>query len=88
MHAVAAIRGTRNTVTINQKGQHSPARPIFIGYGAPPMGENMAEYSEQIARDNTLKNNTSMPVVIGGRAERTQITGGTIQQDSGKETTH
>ena len=86
VHAVAAIYGTGNKVTLTEKGKRVHALPILIGYGPPGMGENMAPHSVKDTRGLMLRNETTMPVVIGSKAGQCEIiTNGPVQENQGKD---
>lgn len=86
VHVIAAIYGSDNEVTITTKGLRAHARPILVGYTPPAMGENATANSERTARGLILRNQTSMPVVIGTKAEKCQIfTQGPVQENKGKD---
>lgn len=84
VHAVAVIYGVGNEVHLT--GQRLQALPIFIGYTPPSMGENASQFGERLTRGLVLRNQTSMPIVIGKKAEQCQIqTLGPVQENQGKE---
>lgn len=86
VHEIAAIYGRRNRITIT--GKDAPARdlPILLGYGPPGMGTGLSPVSERDARDVVLRNETSMPVVIGVRAAKCEVTTlGLVRENKGKD---
>jgi len=86
VHGIAAIYGTGNKVTLTAKGKRVHALPILVGYGPPGMGENMAPHSVKDTRRLTLRNETTMPLVIGTKAGQCEIsTNGPVQENQGKE---
>jgi len=86
VHAIAAIYGTGNKVTITAKGKRVHPLPILVGYGPPGMGENMAPHSVKDASHLTLRNETTMPVLIGNKAAQCEIiTNGPVQENQGKD---
>jgi hypothetical protein len=88
VHALAAIHGSGNKVTIKPApgGSRVHPLPILVGFGPPGMGENMAPYSEKAARGLVLRNETGMPVNIGSRAGETDIRSVGAVDDKGKGT--
>ena len=83
LHAIAAIYGSGNEVTITGSRVH--AAPIMVGYTPPAMGENGTAYGERSAKGLVLNNRTKMPVVIGAKAENCEInTRGPVQENKGK----
>ncbi|GEP43161.1 hypothetical protein [Brevifollis gellanilyticus] len=88
VHAVAALYGIDNEVTITAKSVRVQLSPILIGYTPPAMGENATAHGERLARGLILRNQTTMPVVIGTKAEKCQIsTLGAVQENKGKDIT-
>lgn len=86
VHAIAAIYGSSNEVTITAKGRRVHALPILVGFTPPAMGENATAHSERAVRDLILRNQTTMPVVIGEKAEKCQIfTRGPVKENKGRE---
>jgi hypothetical protein len=86
VHAIAAIYGSGNEVTITAKGRRVHALPILVGFTPPAMGENATAHSERAVRDLILRNQTTMPVVIGEKAEKCQIfTRGPVKENKGRE---
>ncbi len=84
VHALAAIYGNGNEVRIT--GKRSQALPILIGFTPPAMGENATANSERLVRDLILRNETTLPVVIGSKAEKCQIhTTGPVKENHGKD---
>lgn len=87
LHAVAAIQGVGNKVAILSApdGGRVHALPILVGFGPPGMGENMAPFSERNTRDLQLRNETMMPVVIGEKADKSEIiTRGPVKENKGR----
>lgn len=86
VHAVAAICGSGNRVTLTAKSDHTSPAPILLGYNPPGAGENMAQHGEFKAFQTTLRNETAMPVAISAKAsEATLTTRGPVQQNAGKK---
>lgn len=84
VHAVAALYGRDGEVTITGKRTH--VLPILVGFTPPTMGENATSYGERTARSLILRNETSLPVVIGQKAEKCQIISrGPVKENKGKE---
>lgn len=84
VHAIAAIYGIGNEVKITGKRTH--ALPILVGFTPPAMGENATANGERLARSLFLRNETTMPVMIGAKAEKSQIfTRGPMKENKGKE---
>lgn len=88
VHAIAAIYGSGNKITLSAKGERVHELPILVGFGPPGMGENMAAHSVKDTRGLVLRNETSMPVMIGAKAEKCQIyTLGPVQENNGRDIT-
>lgn len=88
VHALAIIQGAAHKVTIRPSpdGGRDRPLPIMVGYGAPGMGEGMSPIPEKACRDLSLRNETSMPVVIGARARGGEVlTRGRIQENRGMD---
>ncbi len=86
VHVIAAIYGSGNKVTITAKGRRVHALPILVGFTPPTMGENATANSERKASNLILHNQTTMPVVIGAKAEESQIfTQGPVKENKGKD---
>jgi hypothetical protein len=86
VHAIAAIYGTGNEVNITAEAARAHPQPILIGYCPPPAGENMVAHSERPVRNLTLRNATTMPVVIGTKASQCRVfTRGPVQENQGKD---
>lgn len=86
VHNIAAIYGSGNEVKITAKGRRVHALPILVGFTPPSMGENATAGSERAAKGLILHNETTMPVVIGAKAEKCQIfTQGPVQENKGKD---
>lgn len=86
VHAIAAIYGTGNEVKITASGQRVHALPILVGYGPPGMGENMAAHTERNTRALQLRNETTMPVIIGSKASSSTIfTRGPVKENKGRD---
>ena len=84
VHAIAALYGRDGEVTISGKRTH--ALPILVGFTPPAMGENATANGERTARGMILRNQTTMPVVVGAKAEKCQIfTRGPVKENKGKE---
>lgn len=88
VHEVAAIYGRRNKVTITAQGKPARLLPILLGFGPPGMGTGLSPVSERDAREVSLRNETTMPVVIGGKAAKCEVTTfGPVKENKGKEIT-
>lgn len=86
VHAIAALYGDGDDVTIAAKSPRADARPILVGFGPPGMGENMAEHPEKPTRGLVLHNRTTMPVVVGAKAVQCKIfTVGPVKENKGKD---
>lgn len=88
VNAIAAIQGGGHHVTLapTPLGRRMHALPILVGYGAPGMGENMAPYSEKDASGVILRNDTTMPVIVGAQASKCEITTlGPVTENKGKK---
>ncbi len=86
VHAITAIYGTGNKVSLTAKGKREHALPIMVGHGPPGMGENMAPHSVKDTRRLTLRNETTMPIVIGAKAGQCEInTNGPVVENQGKD---
>ena len=90
VHALATIQGKGDKVTIKSSpnGNRTKPIPILIGYGQPMMGDGMAPIPERDARNVLLRNETTMPVVIGAKAREGEVvTRGAVQENKGKDVT-
>lgn len=86
VHAIAAIYGNGNKVTLSAQGNRVHELPILVGFGPPGMGENMAAHSVKDTRGLVLCNETAMPVVIGAKAAQCEIsTNGPVVENQGKD---
>ncbi len=86
VHALAAIYGKDNEVTITAKQPRAHPLPILIGFGPPGMGENMAPHSEKRTQGLVLNNQTAMPLVIGAGASKCRlVTEGSLLENKGKD---
>lgn len=88
VHALATIHGAGNRVTIKAADSQDPKRriPIMVGYGTPGGGEGMSPIPERDVRGLTLRNQTTMPIVIGVKARECEIvTRGPVQQNAGQQ---
>ena len=88
IHSIAAIHDKNHTITIktNQRRQRIPAQPILVGFSSPSAGENMSRNGENNAHNITLHNETTMPVVIGRKAQDCTIqSNGKILQNKGRD---
>ncbi|MBL9116244.1 MAG: right-handed parallel beta-helix repeat-containing protein [Verrucomicrobiaceae bacterium] len=86
VHAIAALYGIDNEVTITAKGRRVHELPILVGFTPPAMGENATAFGERNVRGLILRNLTTMPVVIGVKAEKCQIiTRGAVKENLGSE---
>src|SRR5690606_10962547 len=89
IHALATIHGRGHKVTLRPAdGKERPVPlPILVGFHQPPAGEGIAPYGERSARDLELRNETTMPVVIGSQAENCRIqTRGPVTENEGRDT--
>jgi len=87
VHGLATIHGLGHKVTIRPTDNRNRIRPvpILVGYAQPSAGEGMSPYGQRPSRKITLRNETTMPVVIGERAEGAEIvTHGPVQENAGK----
>lgn len=88
VHAIAALYGSGNQVTLTASGSRVHALPILVGYCPPAMGENMVAHSERSCGGLRLRNETSMPVIIGEKVRKSEITTrGTVKENRGRENT-
>jgi hypothetical protein len=88
VHALATIQGQGSKITIRQSptGARNRAIPILMGYGTPMMGDGMASIPEREARRISLRNETSMPILIGPKARDSEIlTAGPVEENRGKD---
>ena len=88
VHAVATIYGAGHNITIKtpENKQRTRMAPILIGYTPPPAGEGMARYTERTARGISLRNESNMPVEVGGQASESRITSrGELRENRGSE---
>lgn len=86
VHETAAIYGRRNKITITAQGEPTRLLPILLGFAPPGMGTGLSPVSERDARDITLRNETSIPVVIGSRAAKCEVTTlGPVKENKGKD---
>jgi hypothetical protein len=87
VHALATIHGAGHQVTITPSAgdPRQSEVPILVAYGTPMMGDGMAPIPEQKASQVILRNETSMPVIIGSRAEACVIsTRGRVLENKGR----
>lgn len=87
VHALATIHGTDHRVTLRPAETAPPEAgvPVLIGYSAPPAGEGMAPFGEQVARNVELRNETAMPVVLGPKSEGCEVASrGEVLENHGK----
>lgn len=90
VHGLATIHGTGHRVTITPAAGQNRTRavPILLGYSQPGAGEGMSPYGQRPARTISLRNDTTMPVSIGERAEACTITTrGSIAENAGRDNT-
>jgi hypothetical protein len=88
VHAIATIHGAGHKVTITpwQDQQRDRPTPIRVGYVQPGAGEGMSPFGQRATRDVTLRNETTMPVVVGEQASHCKIvTRGEVTENLGKE---
>lgn len=88
VHALATIQGTGNRITIRPPAAVPGGRtlpiPILLGFGNPAMGDGMAPIPERVARKVLLRNETTMPVIIGAKArEGAVISLGAVVENHG-----
>jgi hypothetical protein len=87
VHALATIQGKNNKVTLTAakgKNRKKPL-PILIGYTHPEHGESMSPYGEGLTTNLTFRNKTTMPVIIGEKASRSEVvTRGPVQENKGE----
>lgn len=87
VHALAIVagRGHEVTITASPRGPRSRPLPILIGFAPPGMGEGMSPIFDRDARNIALRNETTMPVVVGPKASDSQIAGiGPIAENKGR----
>ncbi len=66
IHTLANIAGRNNTVSITSTdGERSRPLPIKLGYSRPGSSKAMVPYVQPRAENVSLRNATSMPVIIG-----------------------
>jgi hypothetical protein len=87
VHALAVIFGGGHKVAIKAgAARRAGVVPIMIGYGTPMMGEGMSPIPEQNARNISLRNETTMPVLVGAKASAIDIESiGPVQENRGKQ---
>lgn len=86
VHSLATIHGSGHNVTIRPAGGENRARPIpiMVAYSQPGAGEAMSPYGQRPARNLVLRNETTMPVVIGPQADGSHIsTRGPVEENAG-----
>lgn len=83
VHAIATIYGSGNRVTI--KGKRAHALHIMIGFTPPGMGAGSAPFGEKDARNNILRNETTMPVEIGAKAKGGEVISKGPVRNGGKD---
>ncbi|TWU44259.1 hypothetical protein Q31b_17950 [Novipirellula aureliae] len=86
VHAVATICGSGHNVSIknSDQGTRKKETPIMLGYGMPSAGEISSPIPEAAAKNITITNTTSMPIVIGEKATDCEIkTHGPILENKG-----
>ena len=87
VHSLATIHGSGHTVTITPTAGENRTRPIpiLVAYSQPGAGEAMSPYGQRAARNLVLRNETTMPVVIGKQAADSTITSrGSITENAGR----
>jgi len=87
VHALATIHGRNNSVAITPyKGQQRAAPlPIKLGYSQPSAGESMSPYGQRAARNITLRNATTMPLIIGRQTYGSTVhTRGEVSENNGE----
>lgn len=87
VHALAAIHGKDNQITIKSSAQGNRTQPvpILIGYGAPTMGQGMAPILTADCRNLTFNNETSMPLSVSPKASGGKIIShGPVSENKGK----
>ena len=88
VHALAAIQGNEHQLTIRPSpaGPRTKPVPILLGYATPMMGDGMGPMPERSARNVSLRNETSMPVIIGAKASGGEIvTRGPVLEHKGQK---
>lgn len=84
VHAVAAIYGGGNEVRLS--GGRAHPLPILVGFTPPAMGENATAPGERRASALVLVNETTLPVVVGAKAENCRIrTRGPVRENLGRD---
>jgi parallel beta-helix repeat protein len=88
VHALAILYGQGSQVTIrpSAEGERQRPLPIMLGFCPPGMGEGAAPIAERDARGLRLRNETTMPVIIGARAARCEVASrGPVEVNAGKD---
>lgn len=87
LHALASLHGANSKISLkpSAQGNRTQAAPILVGYGTPTMGEAMAPIPEAAAKNLTLINETTMPVIVGPKTTGGEIiTRGPLKENKGK----
>jgi hypothetical protein len=87
VHALAAVQGSGHKLTFKASpdGVRTRAVPILLGYSAPMMGDGSAPMPERNARNIFLRNDTTMPVVIGSKASGGEVVSrGPVLENKGR----
>ncbi|MDO7171617.1 hypothetical protein [Mariniflexile sp. AS56] len=87
VHALVTVQGKDNTVVLRSpKGEKRKQNlPILIGYTHPMHGESMSPYDEGETRNLKIKNETAMPIKIGGKVSDCTIeTNGEVIENKGE----
>ncbi len=90
VHGLATIHGSGHNVVIRPAGDENRTLPvpILVAYSQPGAGEAMSPYGRRPARNLTLINETTMPVIIAAQAENcTIITRGPVEENEGRDIT-
>lgn len=90
VHAIATISGNGHEVSIKNFDNEVRKKeiPLMLGYGMPDSGENSAPIPPKPAKNITIINVTSMPIVVGKMAVNSTIkTKGYIKSNEGTDIT-
>ncbi len=90
VHALATIHGRNNRIAITSYNdqQRAAPLPIKLGYSQPPAGEAMSSYGQRAARNINLRNDTTMPVIIGRQTQDSTVrTRGEVIENRGENIT-
>lgn len=87
VHSLITVLGTSNKIILKkeQGKKRKQELPILIGYTPPLHGESMSPYSQAEVIGLDLKNETGMPIEVGGMAKNCVIeTNGVIKGNNGE----